>query len=260
MKSLLSCLIILSAPIMAEPLIIAHRGASHAAPENTHAAFDLAWKEGADGIEGDFRLTTDGRIVALHDRDFQRSAGDPRKVAECSWPEIRDLDVGSWKDPRFANERPPLLDDVLRRLPEDKLIFIEIKCGPEVVEPLAKLLADQQADPARVFVISFHEEVVAATRKRLPEFPSHLVSTLSDERGPTPADFEPQLIRCDATGLQFKHSAPVTSDWLASLHHRGLMLASWTVDDPADARRVRALGVDFITTNRPAFLRRALSE
>ncbi len=87
-------------------LIVGHRGASHAAPENTLAAFDLAWQEGADGAEGDFRLTRDGRIVCIHDEDTERTAGKKLVVATTTLAELQQLDVGSWKDPRYAGVSP----------------------------------------------------------------------------------------------------------------------------------------------------------
>ena len=98
------------------PLLIAHRGASHAAPENTLAAFDLAWKEGADGIEGDFRLTADGRVACIHDEDTKRVAKPNRRVAASTWEELSTIDVGSWKSTDFAGERIPLLGDILERV------------------------------------------------------------------------------------------------------------------------------------------------
>src|SRR6185369_848081 len=91
----------------AEPMLIAHRGASRDAPENTLAAFRLAWQQGADGIEADFRLTRDGRVVCLHDASTGRTAGVDLAVAEASLEELKRLDVGGWKGARWAGERIP---------------------------------------------------------------------------------------------------------------------------------------------------------
>ena len=93
--------------------IIAHRGASFDAPENTLAAFRLAWDEGADGVEGDFMLTADGQIVCFHDVDTQRVAGTARSSSESTFAELASLDVGSWKGARWRGERIPSLADVL---------------------------------------------------------------------------------------------------------------------------------------------------
>ena len=100
--------------------IIAHRGASFDAPENTLAAFRLAWEQGADGIEGDFMLTADGQIVCFHDLDTQRVAGEMRVVKESTLAELQALDVGRWKGDRWRGERIASLDDVLAVIPQGK--------------------------------------------------------------------------------------------------------------------------------------------
>ena len=95
----MACLLgaLLTGGVCAEVKIVAHRGASLDAPENTLAAFRLAWSQGADAIEGDFRLTKDGRIACLHDDTTQRTAGLDLTVADSTLAELRELDVGSWK-------------------------------------------------------------------------------------------------------------------------------------------------------------------
>jgi glycerophosphoryl diester phosphodiesterase len=243
------------------PLIIAHRGASHAAPENTLAAFKLAWEEGADGIEGDFRLTADGEVVCIHDEDTKRVAGHKLMIATAKWSDLSKLDVGSWKSPDFAGERIPLLREVLDQLPAGKHLVLEIKSGPEIIPPLARVLTSRDADPARVILITFDEPVIAAARKGLPEFEIHLVSKLEGirRRGAT-GRMTRHLETLGAGGLQFKQTAPVTAAWIASLHERGLKTAAWTVDKPADAHRMRALGVGVITTNRPSAVRAILED
>src|SRR5262245_58707114 len=106
---------------MTEPFeIIAHRGSSFSAPENTLAAVRLGWRQGADAAEGDFRLTADGQIVCVHDKTFKRTAGIDHPVAEMTLAEIERLDAGSWKSPEFAGERVPTLDQLLATVPERK--------------------------------------------------------------------------------------------------------------------------------------------
>ena len=85
-------------------LIVAHRGASKRAPGNTLPAFELAWKQGADAIEGDFRLTKDGHVVCIHDETIKRTAGADLNVAQSTLSELRKLDVGAWFDPAFKGD------------------------------------------------------------------------------------------------------------------------------------------------------------
>ncbi|WP_193213506.1 glycerophosphodiester phosphodiesterase family protein [Luteolibacter marinus] len=243
------------------PNLIAHRGASHAAPENTIAAFKRAWEEGADGIEGDFHLSADGEVVCIHDADTKRVAGKKLVVANTPWATLAALDVGSWKSPEFKGERIPRLADVLDVLPSGKRFFLEIKDGPEIVAPIRRILMEKKADPARVVLISFNGEVVAACREALPGFQAHLVSDLKGiEKEAKRSGYLAQLKQCRAQGLQFKAASAVEGDWLRARKEEGVMLTSWTVDDVATARKVIGFGVDNITTNRPGPLRAELSE
>lgn len=245
--------------------LIAHRGASHAAPENTVAAFELAWREGADGIEGDFRLTSDGRIVCLHDADTQRVAGRRLVVAETPLAELQALDVGSWKSPAYARWRPPTLDELVDALPLAKRFFIELKSGPEIVAPLAELLEASGLAAEPFVIISFDERVIAACRERLPEHRTHWLTGFEEKDGVWTPDAETvaaTIRRCGAHGLGCKADPRVFDEaFVAELRDAGVtQWGVWTVDDPDTARYYRDLGAWSITTNRPAWLRERLAE
>ena len=128
------------------------------------AAFRLAWEQGADAIEGDFHLTKDLKIVCLHDKDLKRTAGDPREVAHVTLAELRELEVGSWKAPVFAGEAIPTLDEVLAVVPADKRLFLEVKCGPEIIGPLRMTLSNKALPRGQIVIISFDEEVIQVFR------------------------------------------------------------------------------------------------
>lgn len=122
--------------------IIAHRGASADAPENTLAALKLGFEQGADAGELDLHLSSDGKLVIIHDADTKRTAGVDRKVVEQTFDALRRLDVGAfgrWKDKGFA-ERIPTLDEALALVPADKKMVIEIKVGVEALGPLEQSL------------------------------------------------------------------------------------------------------------------------
>lgn len=246
-------------------LIVAHRGASHDAPENTLAAFRLAWEQGADAIEGDFHLTADGRIVCIHDKDAKRVAGVDRRVAEMTLAEAQALDVGTWKDARFASERPPSLRQALEAIPEGKLFFIEIKSGVEIMPALTSELSRSPVPHERLRIISFHADVIAACRRDLPSIRAYwLTGFKQDERtgawSPTPGEVLDTLRRTGATGLDAKAELQaLDAGFVQALRSAGMEFHAWTVDDPDVARRLAALGVDSITTNRPALIRAALS-
>ncbi len=248
-----------SMPAKEPLLLIAHRGASATAPENTLAAFRQAWEDGADGIEGDFYLTADEKVVCIHDNTTKRTGGNDLSVTRSTLAELRALDFGSWKAPAFKREPIPTLEDVLGILPKDKWFFLEIKDTPRIVKPIARILADRKADPPRVILISFDKDVVAACRKELPAFRACWLSELKDiGKDGAPAALLSELKSTGSTGLAFKATAPVTREWLEQARGKDGILFAWTVDKPALARTMAELGADFIGTNRPGPLRKEL--
>jgi len=244
--------------------IIAHRGASHDAPENTLAAFRLAWARGADGIEGDFHLTRDGHIVCIHDADTARTAATKLVVRDSTLAELRRLDVGSWKCDRFCGERIPTLQEVLATVPQGKKIFIEVKCGPEILTRLKQTLAASQLRPQQTVIISFDEQVVRQARKMIPSLKVYwVVGYKEDNRtgrwSPSLQQVLATLRRTGAHGLDTQaHTEVVNGRFVRALRDAGLEFHAWTIDDVPTARRFQALGVDSITTNRPGWLRKRL--
>src|SRR5258706_7289864 len=113
--------------------IIAHRGASHDSPVNTLAAVQLGWKQRADAVEIDVQFSKDNHIVVIHDDTTRKTGGLRRKVGEQTLAELRTLDVGRWKDARWRGEKIPTLAEVLATIPDQRRLFVDIKCGPECV-------------------------------------------------------------------------------------------------------------------------------
>ncbi len=244
------------------PAIVAHRGASHDAPENTLAAFRLGFARGADAAECDVHLTADGRIVALHDADTARTAGGAKRlVAESRLAALRALDVGGWKAERFAGERIPLLSEILEALPAGKRLLIEVKCGPEILERLQRVLA-ASGKRDQVVIISFSLAVVRGAKKRLAAVPAYwLRDAVDDGRGgqrPFAADLVERTRSAGLDGLGLHHGG-VRPELVAAAHRAGLQVYAWTVNDAAEARRLQRAGVDGLITDRPGWLRRRLA-
>lgn len=242
------------------PLIIGHRGASREAPENTLASFRLAFEEGADGIEADFRLTRDGRVVCLHDPATSRTAGGDLTVAEATLAELQRLDAGERKGVPWRGERIPTLSQVLELLPPGKKLFIEVKCGAEIIEPLGADLARAGISADRIRFLSFDHELVRALKKGLP---AYRACWLSDYRWrgawhPSPREVLARLEEIGADGLASRDRAVLDASLVAELRQRGLEIHVWTVDSLRGAGRLCDLGVDSIMTNRPGWLRGAL--
>lgn len=248
--------------------IVAHRGASWDAPENTLASLRLAWEQQADAIEFDCFLSKDGRIVIIHDADTRRVAGVPGKVAEQTFEQLRRLDVGRWKGERFAGERIPALEEALATVPAGKRAFIEVKCGPEILPELERVLKASGLRPEQTVVISFSEEVVAAVKKRRPELPAYWVATLRTRGKNGAANGQPRRVediiataqRLKADGVDLSADLEVLSaEYAARIRQAGLFLSVWTVNDAEQARQLIRRGVQSITTDRPGWLRQQLS-
>jgi len=244
--------------------IIAHRGESADAPENTLAAFQLAWQRGADAIELDVHLSKDGQPVVIHDADLKRVANDPRKVADLTWSELRRFDVGSWKDPRWAGERIPSLSEVLATIPPLKRCLIEIKVGPEAVGPVAAAVRASSKKPDQLAIISFKAPTVAAAKQQLPEVPAYLVAKFKQDEhdkswSPAVDDLIRDARRIRADGLDLSVDGPLDAAAVQAVRRSGLKLLVWTVDEPATARKFADWGADGLTTNTAGHLVRELS-
>ena len=245
-------------------LIIAHRGASHDAPENTLSAFRLAIEQGADGFEADFYLTADGHVVTFHDKDTQRIAGEKLPLAQTPFAKLRSLDVGLWKGEKWKGEQMPTMEEVLAIVPDGKTIFIELKSGAEIVEPMAKIIAASSLSPEQITIISFNEDAVAESKKQLPHLKAYWLCGFKKKKGQKPPPTVDEVIatlkRTSADALDAE-AVPkrVNREFVARLREAGYKeLHVWTVDDPDVARFYRDLGVASITTNRPAWLRERL--
>jgi glycerophosphoryl diester phosphodiesterase len=242
--------------------IIAHRGSSFLAPENTVASCALAWEERADAVELDVHLTRDGKLAVIHDADTKRTTGAPGLVREGNWSGLQALDAGSWKSPKYTGEKIPSLDDCLANGPDGRRFFIEVKCGPEAVPELVASLGRSGLKPDQVVIISFSREVVAAVKKAAPEYRSlWLVGGGRDKakgRTPTLDEVIAEAKALSADGLDLSAAWPIDVEFVAKVKKEGLGLWVWTVDDPAHAQRLKDAGVDGITTNRPGWLRERL--
>jgi len=256
--------------------IIAHRGASHDAPENTLAAVNLGWKRNADAVEVDVFLSKDNRIVAIHDKNTKRTTGHDGLVKEMTWPELRKLEAGGWQDREYKGEPIPLLSDILATVPEGKYLVIEIKCGPEIIQPLAVLLKKAKTPPSKTVIISFSFDVVVAAKKQFPKRSVYYLSGIKQNKnsGRWEPSVESLVKKARTAGLnglslgnmgsQGAVSNKPLVDYLRHMREettaRDLGFYVWTVDSPKMGKLLADLGLDGITTNRPAFLKSQLNK
>jgi glycerophosphoryl diester phosphodiesterase len=244
-------------PCFAGPEIIAHRGASSMAPENTLASFRTAWEVGADAVELDIYLTTDNRIVVIHDSTTRRVSGVDMIVSKSSSQDLRKLDVGKWKGQQWTNEKIPYLEEVLKTVPKGKRIFIEVKCGPEIIPEMLKIIKASGLDRSQIVIISFSSEVIRTIEMHRPTMTTYWLCSINSKPGSIEKSIETaKAIKTD--GIDVAASAEVNSDYAKMIREAKLGFYVWTVDNPAIAKRMADLGVDGITTNKPVEIRNLL--
>ncbi len=231
--------------------IIAHRGASFDAPENTVASAKLGWEQGADAVEIDIYLSKDNRVMVMHDKDTKRTCSGKTNLVIADTPSIllRDLDAGVWKDAKFKGEKIPFLNEIVDIVPDGKKLVVEIKCGSEVL-PHLKRVFEKTGKLDQMIFIAFGWETIVDTKK---VFPNNKCYWLSSSK-PAIKKKIPDVVAAGLDGINL-HFATIDEEIMRLAKASNLEVLSWTVDDPAEAKRLTGLGVTGITTNRPGWLR-----
>lgn len=229
-------------PVANRPKVIAHRGYSAVAPENTLAAFRAAIDAGADAIEFDLRLTKDGHPVVMHDAAVDRTTDGHGLVADLTLAQVRALSANKRFAPRFAEERVPTLDEVLALARGRVMALAELKDPDRKRLPglLAEAL-DRHDMARRTLVISFHAPSLARFRALRPEAPVGLLALPYD-----PPGRRAMQVKADAALGFF---GALDRRVVKASQAAGIEVFTWTVNDPAALRRVARLGVDGIITD-----------
>lgn len=252
---------------MRKPLIIAHRGASELAPENTHAAFNKAIKDKAEGIEFDIQLSKDLVPMVFHDEDLKRIANRDDRLSSMTAAELKKVDSGSWfnklnpeiADKSFSKERISTLEQTLDFLSDFKgLIYVELKCDSgedEMVyaRAVCDVLENSKLLP-QIIVKSFNLDILPHINKFCPGVktaalfsPTVMVLLRKEKR----------LINIakdlNVSGLSL-HFSLVTKKLMAKAKRENLTVAIWTADSPRWIKRGFKLGINHIITNNPAKL------
>jgi glycerophosphoryl diester phosphodiesterase len=240
---------------MRRPWIVAHRGASGYAPENTLAAFRRAVELGAKFIETDLHLTRDLRFAAIHDSTLERTTNGRGLVHDFSQLELREFDAGSWFGSQFAGERLPTLDEILAFGREsDVTFYLEIK-SEEAWGLHDALVGALRANKAtdRVIVLSFG----ADNLERIHQLDDTVMTGfLFDEPRANAVDL---ALRMGARQLAPRADL-VTAALVEQAHRADLRVVTWTLNEPGQMRAALAAGVDGVMTDYPDRLRAVIDE
>lgn len=235
-------------------LTFGHRGASHAAPENTLSAFQLARDMGADGIELDVQLSRDGTAIVMHDSTVNRTTDGVGEVADLTLEQLRELDAGSWFSSSFAGEPIPTLTEVFSAVGDCLLMNLELKAisseSTGLEETVVALIA-RHGMGERVLISCFNPLILERVRRLDPHLSLAFLygARLSEaERARRIQDLHPLAALHPEYHL-------VDADHLAWAHAQGCSVNTWTVDNPAEMDRLLNLGIEGVITDRPDLLR-----
>ncbi|MDO0928223.1 glycerophosphodiester phosphodiesterase family protein [Streptomyces sp. TG1A-8] len=253
------------------PTVIAHRGASSHAPENTLASIDKAAELGFSWVENDVQRTRDGELVVIHDDSLERTTNAeevfpgraPWKVKDFTAAEIARLDAGSWFSPAYAGTRVPTLTEYLRRVEHNhEKLLLEIKnpeLYPGVEQQTLKLLGNEgwldRDHLERLVVQSFSADSVRTVHELKPAVTTAYLGRPAVTELPRYAVFA-DLVNPSYASVSAAYVSAVHG--FEGPHGKALGVFAWTVDDAASARRVAGYGVDGIITNEPEVVRAAL--
>lgn len=228
------------------PKIIAHRGASAHAPENTLSAFELALEQGADGIELDVMLSKDREIVVIHDASVDRTTNGSGRVKDMTLEELKRLDAGQ-------GEKIPSLEEVFEVFGGKFLINIELSNYTSFFNSLpievAEIIQSHKLVDS-VMISSFNPFNLARFRRRLPQVDLGLITLPNKAK-----HWKYRFFRYDAIHPEYQDVDQVL---VAATHAQNKKINVWEVDEPNEIRRLAALKVDGIITNDPQLTRKVL--
>lgn len=240
--------------------IIAHRGESFEAPENTLASINLAWERNVDAIEIDVRLSKDNYVVVIHDSTLKRISGINKKVKNLNLYELKNFNVGSWKSNQFANEKIPTLKEVLQTIPNNGKLIIEVKSDIKTLEYLKSDIDESKLKSEQIEIISFKYSVVKAAKKIFPHnkilynayldynFYTKIISQNADK-------LISKIKKANLDGLNVFAGKMLTENFVKKVKSENLILYAWTIDDTKFVKKLISFGVDGIITNKASWMK-----
>ncbi len=240
-------------------VIIAHRGESFDAPENTLAAINLAWERGASAVEIDVHLTKDKQIVVIHDEDTSRVSNRKMIIKKSFFKELKKLDTGSFKDSKWKGEHISSLQEVLKTVPNYGRLIIELKSNSDLLNHLKIDLAESKLQNSQIEIIAFDSDTLAKAKKIMPEYRMLWLLDLDY--------YLPWWLICKSKNRLIKKTKELnfdgvdvwagkllTKDFIKAFQDAGLLVYTWTVNSPQKSELLINYGIDGITTDRAAWI------
>ncbi|MBN2165002.1 MAG: hypothetical protein JW717_01860 [Marinilabiliaceae bacterium] len=250
---------------MIKTKIIAHRGESFLAPENTLPAIELAWKNDITDVEIDIQLTNDNHIVVFHDYKTKRIGNRDKYLKTQTLSQLMELDAGTYKDAKYAGTKIPTLKEVLTNMPPLKRLIIEIKHNIEIIPHLISLITKYHLTPNQVEFIAFDFNIITELKNKLPKYKCLLLLDLDYERPYwmiwiNKEKLIKKIIKYNIDGIDIWAGKLLNQKFIKPFKDAGLYVYTWTVNDINKAKELIKIGVDGITTDRASWMKEKINE
>ncbi len=244
-------------------MIIAHRGESIEAPENSLSAITMAWSKGVRKVEIDIRKTSDDEIIVIHDRHTGRIGNKKYYVSRSTLEQLKTVDIGSKKSLIFKDEKIPTLKEVLKIIPLNCKLIIELKDNDKIIPLLVDLIIETKVSDKQVEFIAFNLKTISKLKSMLPEYKMLWLLNLDYfwPRWLTLINKKKILKRIkynNLDGINIWAGQILNKDFIDFFKKSGYSIYVWTVNEPEQARILLSFGIDSITTDRASWLKQQL--
>ncbi len=247
----------------ARPYVVAHRGSSGSAPENTLAAFRLAIDESADMVELDVRMTMDFFLVVLHDGDIKRTTNGEGAVWDFTLQELRAFDAGVWYGPKFKGERIPTLRQVMELLPGQVGLNIEVKTDDDprprkqlALEEACILAVMEKKFESRTIVSSFDHDYLKRFHHLYPSIKTGALYLADRDASIKPS----QLARRLGASAFICSKNHLTGAMVKDAHDRDMAVACYSINTEQELERMLELDVDTVVSDHPGVIVKLLGK
>lgn len=237
---------------------ISHRGESSDSPENTLTSFRLAGERGADGVECDLRLTADHQVVVVHDPTTIRMGSDILPIESSTYDELQKITVSGCFEVEYPGERIPLFRETFQYISAGMDYYVELKGdNPALAEAVVEIVTNSNLNSAQLVFISFSKLLISCIKQKLPQCRALWLDKLvRNDRIVTADELLLEISDLGIDGIDGANHPDITPELIRNVKNAGMIFAVWTIDNPYRAARLIDMGVDVITSNCAAKLKK----